>query len=328
MAIHGHPTRLRPVVVPRDVRPPAGDEFLADVLAGLRKPAKELPCKYFYDEVGSHLFDAICEQPEYYPTRTELGIMAAHAPEMGAMLGAGCQLIEFGSGTSLKTRHLLEHLPRPAGYVPVDVAAGHLAAASASLAARFPEVEIRPVVADFTRPFAVPPAPGTARRAVYFPGSTVGNFAPRQALHLLRSVADLIGPGGAFLVGIDLKKDAQVLTWAYNDAAGVTAAFNLNLLARINRELGGDFDLGQFAHRAFYDPDLGRVEMHLVSRRAQTVHLAGNVVPFALGESIHTESSHKYTPGEFRELAGGAGFAHAQTWSDARGWFAVQLYTR
>ena len=303
--------------------------FLADVLAGLRKPVKELPCQYFYDEAGSHLFDAICEQPEYYPTRTELAIMAAHAPEMGALLGPGCQVVEFGSGTSLKTRHLLEHLPRPAGYVPVDVAAGHLAAAARGLAARFPEVEVRPLVADFTRPLALPAMPpGVARRAVYFPGSTVGNFDPRQALRLLRSVAELVGPGGAFLVGIDLVKDPATLTAAYNDAAGVTAAFNLNLLARVNRELGADFDPAQFRHRAFYDAGLGRVEMHLVSQRAQVVLLAGESFAFAEGETIHTESSHKYTPAGFGELAGKAGLAHARTWTDARGWFAVQLYTR
>ena len=301
--------------------------FLADVLAGLRKPRKELPCKYFYDAAGSALFDRICDLPEYYPTRTELAVLHAHAPEMGLRLGAGCQLVEYGSGSSTKTRLLLAALPRPAAYVPVDISGDHLFAAAASLGRAFPDLPVTPVAADFTRPFAVPPlAPPLVRRAAFFPGSTVGNFGPADAVALLRQMARLVGPGGQLLIGVDLKKDERVLLPAYDDAAGVTAAFNRNLLVRINRELGADFDVAAFRHRAVYDAGRGRVEMHLVSDREQTVRLAGNVVHFEAGEVIHTENSHKYTVGGFRELAGRAGFRPVQVWADPRGWFSVQLF--
>ena len=307
--------------------PSGRDAFLADVLAGLRMPRKELPCKYFYDATGSQLFNAICEQPEYYPTRTELAIMRAHAPEMGAKLGAGCQVVEYGSGSSVKTRYLLKHLPRPVVYVPVDVSAEHLMRAASGVRALFPELDVSPVVADFTRPFPLPPtAAPVARRIVYFPGSTVGNFTPPRARDVLRGIAELGGPGGALLIGVDLKKDVEVLDRAYNDAAGVTAAFNLNLLARINRELGADFDLLKFRHKAHYNAEFGRVEMHLVSLVAQSVRVAGNVILFAAGETIHTENSHKYTLAEFRTLAGRAGLTRAQVWTDPAGLFSVQLF--
>jgi dimethylhistidine N-methyltransferase len=293
----------------------------------LRRPRKELPCKYFYDAAGSALFDAICETPEYYPTRTELAIMRADAGEMGARLGAGCQVVEYGSGSGVKTRVLLRHLLRPTAYVPVDISAEHLVRSARELALRFPEVEVQPVAADFTRPFDVPdPATATHRRVVYFPGSTVGNFAPPEALVLLTGIAGLCGPGGALLIGVDLKKDPAILNAAYNDAAGVTAAFNLNLLARMNRELGADFDLATFRHRAFYNEAAGRVEMHLVSTREQTVRVGGQPISFAAGESIHTENSHKYAPGEFKQLAAKAGLDLVTLWTDPGRLFSVQLY--
>ena len=303
------------------------DPFRADVLAGLGRPAKTLPCKYFYDAAGSALFDRICELPEYYPTRTELAILHAHAAEMGLMLGAGCQVIEYGSGSSTKTPLLLAALPRPAAYVPVDISGDHLHASAAALARSFPDLPVTPVVADFTRPFEVPPLrPPLVRRAVYFPGSTVGNFAPADAIRLLRQMADLVGPGGQLLIGVDLLKDARVLLPAYADAAGVTAAFNRNLLARINRELDADFDLAGFRHEARLLRDPGRVEMHLVSEKRQTVRVGEQVFEFASGESIHTENSHKYTVPGFRRLAAAAGFHPVRTWVDGRGWFSVQLF--
>lgn len=323
MAVHRNPAR------PGRLRPAAADAgaFLADALAGLRKPQKELPCKYFYDAAGSALFDAICEQPEYYPTRCELAVMKAHAADMAGRLGRGCLVVEYGSGSSVKTRALLRPLPRPAAYVPVDISADHLHRSAADLARRFPDVEVHPVAADFTRPFDLPPvATDVNRRVVYFPGSTVGNFAPAEADRLLRAVADLCGPGGALLIGVDLKKDEAVLNAAYNDAAGVTTRFNKNLLVRMNCELGADFDVAAFDHRASYNAELGRVEMHLVSNRAQTVRLGGRAVRFAAGETIHTENSHKYTVAEFAATAGRAGFRRAGMWTDAKGWFSVQLY--
>ena len=323
MAVHRHPAGPRPLVAAEAER----STFLNDVLTGLQNSQKELPCKYFYDEAGSKLFDQICEQPDYYPTRTELAIMRAHAPEMAARLGAGCQLIEYGSGSSLKTPLLLGPMARPVIYAPVDVAAEHLALAAKSIAKRFPEVEVTPVVADFTRPFELPePAARIARRVVYFPGSTIGNFCPLEAADLLAGIARRVGPGGTLLIGVDLKKDAATLGRAYNDSAGVTAAFNLNLLTRINRELGANFDLSQFRHRAHYHAEHGRVEMHLVSQRAQTVTIGGREIAFGQDETIHTENSHKYTLGEFRDLAAPAGLSRVQVWTDARELFSVQLY--
>ncbi len=302
-------------------------EFLTDVLSGLRSPRKELPCKYFYDAAGSALFDRICETPEYYPTRTELAIMRAHASEMGEFVGPGAAVIEYGSGSSVKTRSLLRHLPRPTAYVPVDISEEHLFRSAGELARRFPEVEVRPVAADFTRPFEIPHlATEVSRRVVYFPGSTIGNFPPPAALRVLRQIARLCGAGGGLLIGVDLKKDPQILDAAYNDAAGVTAAFNRNILVRINRELGADFDLTQFEHRAFYNSTAGRVEMHLVSQRDQRVRIACNVFNFAAGETIHTENSYKYGRDEFTEHARRAGWKPRKFWTDANALFSVQAF--
>lgn len=306
-----------------DLAPHRAD-FRMQVLRGLRQTRKQLPCKFFYDHRGSQLFDQICELPEYYLTRTELGILEAHVQEMTDAMGDRCLLVEYGSGSSLKIRLLLDHLRDPAGYVPFDIAREHLMDAAARLAAAYPGLNILPVCADYTRPFELPACDGAARTVVYFPGSTIGNFDPHEARAFLRAAADRCGPGGGLLIGVDLKKDPAVLHAAYNDAAGVTAAFNLNLLVRINRELDGTFDLEGFAHYAFYNPRLGRIEMHLLSRADQPVTIAGHRVDFREGETIFTECSYKYTLREFESLAASAGWRVQQTWTDDRRQFSVQ----
>ena len=306
---------------------PARDDFRGQVLRGLSQSRKQLPCKFFYDRIGSQLFDRICDLPEYYLTRTELSILQSHVGEMAGMVGERCLLVEYGSGSSLKTRLLLEHLRDPQGYVPLDISREHLMDAAAQLSSLFPNLRILPVCADYTRPFELPHCDGAARTAVYFPGSTIGNFDPHEARSCLRSAAERCGPGGGLLIGVDLKKDPAILHAAYNDAAGVTAAFNLNLLARINRELDGNFDLDRFAHYAFYNPRLGRVEMHLVSRADQTVSVANHLFSFREGETIFTESSYKYTPDEFRSLATASGWAVEKVWIDGSRAFSVQYLT-
>jgi dimethylhistidine N-methyltransferase len=301
--------------------------FRADVLAGLSaRPQKRLSPRYFYDAAGSRLFDRITELDEYYPTRTELGILRTHAGAMAARCGPGCLLVELGAGSLTKVRLLLDRLDRPAGYVPVDVSGDHLRAAAAALADDYPDLDVRPLVADFTRPFDLPPVPA-ARRVAYFPGSTIGNFDPPDADELLRRVARLVGPGGGLLLGADLRKDEAVLERAYNDAAGVTAAFNLNLLARINRELGGDFDLGAFRHHAFYDRSRSRIEMHLVSAKAQRVRVGRRAFDFRAGETIHTENSYKYDLGELAEQAALCGLRLDEAWTDEQNYFAVLYLT-
>lgn len=305
------------------------DEFLADVLHGLALPEKELPCKYFYDERGSQMFEAICELDEYYLTRTELGLMRARSAEMAACLGSECLLIEYGSGSSLKTRLLLDRMQRVTAYVPLDVSRDHLYRSANELAASYDALEVLPLCADFNGPFVLPrPRRPEKRRVVYFPGSTIGNFGPREAEGLLSRVAALIGPGGAMLLGFDLRKDLSVLEPAYDDARGVTAAFNLNLLARINRELEADFDLPSFRHRAFYNTRLHCIEMHLVSTRAQQVRIADQVIEFAEGESVRTERSYKYDVEEFRAWVVRTGLGVERVWTDERGWFAVLYLTR
>ena len=320
-------TLIRPLRKIRGRSPdPHLKQFRADVLDGLRKPAKELPCKYFYDEHGSKLFDAICELDEYYLTRTELAIMREQAAAMAAAIGPRALLIEFGSGSSLKTRLLLDELDRPAAYVPVDISGSHLAASARRLAEQYPGIDIRPVCADFTGPLELPECETPKRRVVYFPGSTIGNFGPADARRLLRHIRGVCGSGGGLLVGIDLKKDVGILEAAYNDRAGVTAEFNLNVLRRINRELGADFRLDAFAHRAFYNAGHGRVEMHLVSRERQTVHVGGVAIPFAAGETIHTECSYKYAVDEFCGLAAAAELKRTRLWTDREELFAVMLF--
>jgi dimethylhistidine N-methyltransferase len=320
MAVHG--TATRPHGLTRS-SPLA--RFRADVLDGLSAPAKTLPCKYLYDDRGSKLFDQICELPEYYPTRTEIGILRRHAGDMAAALGDSCLVIEYGSGSGLKTPLLLERLRHPAGYVPVDISRDHLLASAAILARRFPHIEVLPVWADFTGDFEIPATRRPPRRkAVFFPGSTIGNFGPTCAVRLMEGVAQRCGPGGGFLVGVDLRKSKAILEPAYDDAAGVTAAFNKNLLVRINRELVADFDLDQFDHRAVFNERHSRIEMHLVSRKRQAVHLDGRTIRFAAGESICTEHSYKYTLDVFRDMARTGGLTVRQVWTDDAGWFSVQ----
>lgn len=306
---------------------PDDEVMLRDVLQGLALPAKNIPSLYFYDQRGSELFDAITALPEYYPTRTEISILETHGGEMAAALGPGVRLIELGSGSAVKTELLLARLEAPAAYVPVEISREHLQAAAARIAADFPELEVLPVTADFTEPFDLPePRRSRVRRNVaFFPGSTIGNFPRAMAADLLRATCQEVGPGGAMLIGVDLVKDPAILEHAYNDDAGVTAQFNLNLLARLNRELGADFDVGGFRHQAVWDAARERIEMRLVSVRPQRVRVAGRAFDFAAGEILVTEYSHKYTPDGFRSLAEASGFHVARIWTDAEQLFSVQL---
>lgn len=300
---------------------PELEDFEAAVLAGLGGDAKTLPCKFFYDQEGSRLFDRICTLDEYYPTRTEIALLDRRADEIAALMGEGCHLIEFGSGSSVKIRILLA---APAAYTAVDISRDHLLAAAGQLAGDFPSIEVIAVCADYTRPFDAPRprARPDAKRVGFFPGSTIGNFTRAEAVAFLATARGILD-GGDMLIGVDLKKDAALLDAAYDDAQGVTAAFNLNLLARINRELGGDFDLAAFAHRAFYNETEGRIEMHLVSARRQHATVAGRTFDFDAGETIHTENSYKYSIAEFQALARCAGFEPLHAWTDADDLFSI-----
>ncbi len=302
---------------------------LSEILEGLARPQKTLSPKFFYDQTGSKLFDEICELPEYYLTRSEQEIMQACSAEIAELIGPNASLIEFGSGSSLKTRTLLSHLDSPAAYVPVDISKEHLEAAARSLATDFPELEILPVAADFTRPFPLPqPRVIPERNLVYFPGSTIGNFGPEAALNLLRVMYQEAGENGALLIGVDLQKDGAILERAYNDEAGVTAEFNLNILMRLNNEFGADFDLGKYDHIAIYDSDSGRIEMRLVSTHHQRVSLGGRTFELAPDEFIVTEHSHKYTLEGFEKMANLAGFRVEHVWTDSARLFSVQFCTR
>ncbi len=304
---------------------PMADEFLEEVLHGLRQPQKTLPCKYFYDERGSRLFEEICRLEEYYLTRTELGIMRAHGREMAEALGPDCMIIEYGSASGTKIRPLLEHLRNPAAYVPVDISREHLLRAARELARDHPWLDVLPVHADFSQPFDLPPAKRrVARRVAFFPGSTIGNFTHKEAGEFLRRVARACGERGGLLIGVDLMKDAAILEAAYDDRSGVTRDFNLNILAHINRELGADFRLDRFLHRAFFRPELGRIEMHLVSTVAQIVRLGDAEIRFEKDESIHTENCHKYRLEDFAALAAEGGFEVEKVWTDGDRLFSVQ----
>ncbi len=297
--------------------------FFDDVLAGLLAEPKRVPPKYFYDEVGSRLFQRITDLPEYYLTRTETVILERNAGEIAKLIPSNAAMVEFGAGSLAKTRILLRASPHVSAYVPVDISGAYLAAETALLQQEMPDLRILPVVADFTRPFALPEALGNGPRVGFFPGSTIGNFEPHEANALLRHAATLLGPDALFIIGVDLVKDSDVLAAAYNDEAGVTAAFNLNLLTRINRDLGGCFDLASFRHRACYNTDQRRVEMHLVSLARQKVRACGKSFDFRRGETIHTENSYKYTVDSFRSRALGAGWTHAAMFVDARNYFSV-----
>jgi len=304
---------------------PGHERFRAEILSGLSKGQKELPSKYFYDEQGSQLFKRICSLDEYYIPHTEAAIMKTHVQEMVELLGRRVLLIEYGSGDCTKTRILLDYLDDIAAFVPIDISREQLLHVTKELAVDYPGLEVLPVCADYTSGFELPaPKRLSVRVVVYFPGSTIGNFDPIPAKLFLEHIASVCGPGGGLLIGVDLKKDPVVLHRAYNDSQSVTAAFNLNLLERINRELNCDFRLDWFEHYAFYNPREGRVEMHLVSLRDQTVHLDNVAIPFAPGESIWTESSYKYNLYEFEQMAAAAGFRVEQVWTDERQWFSVQ----
>jgi dimethylhistidine N-methyltransferase len=316
---------LKPAVLERE---PASSDFHSDVIAGLSRRPRALPCKYFYDARGAALFQKICEQPEYYLTRTELQILNSYAKEMAAHFGEGIELIGLGTGAGTKTRILLEQLQAPLAYVPVDISSEQLKKSTAQFGKIFPALEILPVCADYLEPFELPsPSRTPARKIVYFPGSTIGNFEPVDATNFLRRAAVFCGSGGGLLIGVDLQKDRHVIEAAYNDSAGVTAQFNLNLLARINRELGADFDLKRWRHSAIYNSDQGRVEIYLISETDQTVRIESREFEFEAGEKITTEYSYKHTPDGFSVLAGKAGFQFAKMWTDDRRWFGVFYFT-
>ena len=309
-------------------RLPCAGSFLDDVIDGLSRPRKELPPKYFYDERGSRLFEAICETPEYYLTRAEMELMTARAGEMARRLGPRCAVIEYGSGSGRKTRTLVEALD-PVAYVPIDIAREQLRATAAGFASEFPGLAVMAVCADYSRPLELPELDGleARRRIIYFPGSTIGNLSVPEAAVFLANARALAGAGGGMLVGVDLKKDAARLNAAYNDARGITAEFNLNLLQRINRELGAGFDLSAFRHHAFYNTAGSRIEMHLVSLKDQRVRIGGRAFRIRAGESIHTENSCKYSADEFRRLASSAGFEPTACWIDPERLFAVHYLT-
>ena len=299
-------------------------EFRADVLTGLAHTPKRISSKYFYDRRGSLLFDRICETPEYYVTRCELEIMEACADDMARQLGEGVLLVEYGSGSSIKTRLLLDRLQAPAGYVPVDVSREHLHASCDRLRREHPGIEVAPVCADFTQSFALPrPARSVDHAAVYFPGSTIGNFTRDEAEQLVRQIAQLCGRKGGLLLGVDLKKDPAVIERAYNDAAGVTAEFNRNLLHRANRQLGADFDVDAFEHLARYNQPLGRIESYLVSQCEQQVSIGESRFQFSAGEALGTEYSHKYDLEDIEKLAAAGGMNLRKVWTDSRRYFAV-----
>jgi dimethylhistidine N-methyltransferase len=304
---------------------PQQSASLEEVLRGLRGPQKELPCKLLYDELGSQLFEQITTLDEYYPTRTEVRIMRSGVAEMAARLGPNCLLIEYGSGSSTKSRILLDHLERPAGYVPIDISREQLEQSVTALAEAYPKLRVLPVWADYTSPLELPLAVGNVgRRVAYYPGSTIGNFVPEDAKRFLARIAEVCGRDGGLLIGVDLKKDPLMLHRAYNDALGTTAAFNLNILRRLNREFAANFALDQFRHYAFYNPVFARVEMHLVSLSRQVVRLGDVSIRFDPGESIWTEASYKYNVHEFAELAQAVGWRVEQVWTDDRRLFSVQ----
>jgi L-histidine Nalpha-methyltransferase len=300
------------------------DEFHITVRDCLRRRPRIIPPKFFYDARGSELFDLICTTPEYYLTRTETGILDEFGADMAERMGASCVLIELGSGSAAKTPLLLQHLANDAAYVPIDICAPPLLQSTQRLSVLFPEIYIHPLCADYMRLSSIK-LDGYAgrRRVIFFPGSSIGNCTPAEAKQLLRHAAQLVGANGAMLIGVDSKKSPDVLNAAYNDAAGYTAAFNLNLLARMQRELGARFETDGFAHSAYYNASLGRIEMHLVSRKKQSIQLDGVTFRFEDGETIHTENSYKYTAREFQQLARAAGWYPKMLWADRNSSFNV-----
>jgi dimethylhistidine N-methyltransferase len=296
--------------------------FAREAIGDLSQRPKRLSPKYFYDATGSELFEAITRLPEYYPTRTELSILRDRGSDIAALIPKGAALIEFGAGATTKVRLLLENCAISA-YVPVDISGDFLHGQANALRRDFPGLAVYPVAADFTAPFALPDAVAAMPKVGFFPGSTLGNFEPHEACAFLRSAREILGKGAQMIIGVDLEKDERVLYDAYNDAAGVTARFNLNVLVRINRELGGNFDLSAFTHRAIYNRERHRIEMHLISKKSQSVRLLGTSFTFRAGESIHTESSYKYSLDRFAALARGSGWTPRASWTDKAGMFSV-----
>jgi len=321
-------TALAPGVHPLTDGPRTTESMRDDVIRGLSGSPKQLQAKYLYDERGSSLFDEICTLEAYYPTRTEIAILDAYADDMAQAPGSGTALVEYGSGTSQKTHRLLRALHEPAAYVPIDIAREHLLAASERIAEAFPALPVFPVWADYTASVPMPvPADAYKQATAFYPGSTIGNFLPHDAIAFLEEVRRLVGEAGGLLIGADLKKDPDRLRRAYDDPEGVTAAFNKNLLVRLNRELNATFDLSQFDHEARWVPEHGRIEMHLVSQTAQTVEVDAHQFSFEAGESICTEYSHKYTVAEFADLLNQAGWQIQTTWTDADRLFSVHYAT-
>jgi dimethylhistidine N-methyltransferase len=304
-----------------DFHPPAAD-FRTEVLAGLTQTPKRVSPKYFYDQRGSELFEAITELPEYYPTRTELGILQDKGEAIAEFLGDECMLVELGSGSSRKIRTLLDTL-EPAAYVPLDISRDHLLGSARALVADYPDLEVHAACTDYSNDFQLPELPEHLQRVAFFPGSSIGNFEPDDASRLLMRLGRHLGEDGKLLIGVDLKKHNHILHAAYNDAQQVTAAFNLNLLERMNRELEADFDIDLFEHQAFFNDDAGRIEMHLMSCIEQTVSVAGTQIDFTAGETLHTESSYKYSIEEFHALAKASGFVAEQVWTDEQQLFSV-----
>jgi dimethylhistidine N-methyltransferase len=301
--------------------------FAADVLEGLGETPKHIPAKYFYDEAGSALFERITEQPEYYPTRCEMDILRDKAADIAALIPDGAAIVEFGSGSNRKARLLLAAAPQVATYVPVDISGEMLEREAAELRADFPKLDVQPVVADFCYPFELPQAAREApARVGFFPGSTIGNFEPHEAAAFLRNAAKILGANAKIIIGADLVKPVEVLNAAYNDAAGVTADFNLNLLVRMNRELGANFRIECFEHHAFFNRERSRIEMHLASLKRQKVRIAGETFDFRAGETIHTENSYKYSLDSLRALARGVGWLPAGAWTDGEDYFSIQAF--
>lgn len=320
---------VQPCSASDDERRPPLNEILAVADHGLALTPKRLPSWLFYDERGSALFEQICDQPEYYLTRCEITLMREHAGSIADCLGVGARLVEYGSGSGVKTRMLLQHLDRPVCYVPVEISPEPLRESVHRLATEFPHVPVQPLCADFTKPLRLPIPPRAPHRTVlYFPGSTIGNFEARDAALLLRKMRNEMGDGGGVLIGVDLKKDPALIEAAYNDRAGVTASFTLNMLARLNREIGSNFDLAAFTHRARYNPMAGRIETQIISRRGQQVEIGRSQVRFRSDEAIQVEYSCKYSLDEFAALAGKAGLAVMGVWTDPQQMFSVQYLVR
>ena len=309
--------------VPRDPGKPADLEFARALVIGLGNDPKSIPCRFLYDKRGSELFEQITELPEYYPTRTETAILKAYAEEIREATPTGTLLFEFGSGSSTKTEILLSALDRLAGYVAIDISPSALEEATGRLARRFPELAVYPVVGDFSARMKLPGEFASTPKLGFFPGSTIGNLKPGEAVDLLANMREILGTDSRLIIGADLRKDRDILLAAYDDAQGITAAFNLNLLARANRDLNTSFDVSKFEHLATYDSKLGRIDMSLVSKTAQTVRVLGHEIAFATGERIHTEHSHKYDIEAFRSLARNAGWTPARVWTDNKALFSV-----